>query len=114
MPGFPYTSWIALISIIAIILSMPFISGQTSGLIAGICMTIVYAVIYVIMRYTGRIEEDMPNMGRRRKKYNSQFANEFSDELSQNQSFTTCKSKENPDTACEEKEDRNSTKGHYS
>jgi L-asparagine transporter-like permease len=113
MPGFPYTSWIALISIIAIILSMPFISGQTSGLIAGIAMTVVYAVIYLIMRFTGRIEEDMPNTGSRRKKYNSQFANEFSDELSQDQSLTHCKSKEKPDANCKEKENHIDKKDHH-
>lgn len=54
MPGFPYTSWIALISIIVIIISMPFISGQTSGLIAGLVMTALFAVIYLIMKAVGK------------------------------------------------------------
>ncbi|MDF2675904.1 MAG: D-serine/D-alanine/glycine transporter [Bacillota bacterium] len=51
MPGFPFTSWIALICLIVIILSMPFISGQSSGLIAGIIMIIFYSSIYLAMKY---------------------------------------------------------------
>ncbi len=81
MPGFPYTSWIALISIIVVIISMPFISGQTSGLIAGIVMTVMFSVIYLVMKYTGRIEEETPQ-GLNRQKFRSQYAHEFSDELS--------------------------------
>lgn len=50
MPGFPVTSWIALISLIAIILSMPFIPGQGSGLIAGIVMTVSFVLIYIAVR----------------------------------------------------------------
>ena len=50
MPGFPYTSWIALISMIIIILSMPFISGQGIGLIAGFAMIIISSLIYAGMR----------------------------------------------------------------
>ncbi|WP_037372301.1 amino acid permease, partial [Anaerovorax odorimutans] len=52
MFGYPYTSWIALISIVIIIFSMPFIPGQVSGLIAGIAMVILYFLIYIIMKYT--------------------------------------------------------------
>lgn len=48
MPGYPYTSWIVLLTMIIIIMSMPFIPGQESGLIAGIIMTISYLFIYLV------------------------------------------------------------------
>lgn len=80
MPGYPYTSWIALISIMVIIASMPFIAGQTSGLIAGIAMTLLFAVIYLIMRYRGESKE----AGRlSHKKYMANFSHEISEELGQ-------------------------------
>lgn len=47
LPGFPYTSWVVLISLIAVIFSMPFIPGQASGLIAGIIMITIYSLIYI-------------------------------------------------------------------
>lgn len=50
MPGFPYTSWIALISMIIILFSMPFIPDQLSGLIAGIAITVIYSLAYLIMK----------------------------------------------------------------
>jgi L-asparagine transporter-like permease len=81
MPGFPYTSWIALISIIVIIISMPFISGQTSGLIAGVAMTVLFAVIYLIMKATGKAEDTPEAFSRQKLK--SRYAHEFSEELTQ-------------------------------
>ena len=95
MPGFPYTSWIALISIIVIIVSMPFISGQTSGLIAGVAMTVLYSVIYLIMKYRGKIENNSPTENFNRHKLKSQYANEFSEELSQKERVTTNNNKDN-------------------
>lgn len=76
MPGYPYTSWIALISILIVIVSMPFISGQTSGLIAGIVMTILFCGIYYITKT--RITKNMSTVS---KPYQAQFTNEFSEEL---------------------------------
>lgn len=51
MIGYPYTSWFALLSLIIIILSMPFISGQGTGLVAGIIMIILYSSIYLSMKF---------------------------------------------------------------
>ena len=51
MPGFPYTSWIALISMIIVLLCMPFIPGQGVGLIAGIVMVVFYSGVYVAMKF---------------------------------------------------------------
>lgn len=47
-PGYPYTSWLVLISLIAIILSMPLVKGQGSGLIAGIILVIFYLLTYFV------------------------------------------------------------------
>jgi L-asparagine transporter-like permease len=49
--AFPYSSLFVLISIIIAMISMPFVSGQTAGLIAGIAMIVFYVVSYNIMKY---------------------------------------------------------------
>jgi L-asparagine transporter-like permease len=54
MPGFPLTSWIALISLIFVLLCMPFIPGQTAGLITGSSMVVIYSLIYFVMSYMRR------------------------------------------------------------
>ncbi|MDQ0971746.1 L-asparagine transporter-like permease [Neobacillus niacini] len=54
MPGFPLTSWIALISLIIVLLCMPFIPGQTAGLITGSSMVVIYSLIYLVMSYRRR------------------------------------------------------------
>ncbi|WP_075980609.1 amino acid permease [Bacillus massilinigeriensis] len=50
MPGFPYTSWIALISLILVLISMPFIPGQGTGLIAGLVMVLAFALIFLVVK----------------------------------------------------------------
>lgn len=82
MPGFPFTSWIALISIIVIIASMPFISGQTSGLIAGVSMTVAYAIIYLVMKKVKKVDSKEITKSPGRTELKTQFAHEFSEELS--------------------------------
>lgn len=80
MPGYPYTSWIGLISMIIIILSMPFISGQGSGLIAGLFMVGVYSVTYMVLRYSrarGSVHKLIKN------NYKTNLSTEFSDEISE-------------------------------
>jgi amino acid permease len=83
MPGFPYTSWIALISIIVIIISMPFIPGQTSGLIAGIAMTILFIAIYLVMKARGKTEKNTntDKVENGRIDFRTGFTHEFSKEL---------------------------------
>ena len=82
MPGFPYTSWIALLFIIIIIFSMPFIAGQTSGLIAGVVMTVLFAVIYMLMKYMDK-KERRSRKPLNRQQLQSKYAHEFADELGQ-------------------------------
>jgi L-asparagine transporter-like permease len=80
MPGFPFTSWLALISMIVIILSMPLIKGQASGLIAGIIMTVLYFLIYVIMKYAGDpMKRKQGNISK--DQYKPRFSEEYSKEL---------------------------------
>lgn len=50
LPLFPFTSWLAIISIIAIIISMPLVSGQQYGLFAGLGLVIVYIILYQIKK----------------------------------------------------------------
>jgi L-asparagine transporter-like permease len=83
MPGYPYTSWIALISIIIVILSMPFISNQTSGLIAGIVMTLLYIGIYLVMRTVSNSRNHVGVSAFNHKKYKARFSEEISEELSE-------------------------------
>jgi L-asparagine transporter-like permease len=54
LPLFPYTSWIAIISIVIIIISMPIIPGQGLGLVAGIILIAFYTVSYALLKYFRR------------------------------------------------------------
>ncbi|WP_326513520.1 amino acid permease [Clostridium intestinale] len=86
MPGYPYTSWIGLISMIIIILSMPFISGQGSGLIAGLFMVGVYSGAYMVLRYSrarGSVHKLI------KTKYKTNLSTEFSDEISEKEVGTS-------------------------
>lgn len=80
MPGYPYTSWIGLISMIIIILSMPFISGQGSGLVAGLVMVVSYTAIYMVLKYS---REKIGNHKLINNKYKTNLSTEFSDEISE-------------------------------
>lgn len=74
--GFPYTSLIVLIFLIIAIISMPFVSGQETGLVAGLVMVAFYTLSYLGVRYynkkTGRIQK---------QDFRSTLSVEFSDEL---------------------------------
>lgn len=48
--GFPYTSYIVLCLLIAAIFSMPFVAGQTSGLIAGAVLVVFFSAAYSVMK----------------------------------------------------------------
>lgn len=53
LPGFPYTSWLALGALLAIIASMPLVRGQGSGLLAGVILIAFYMGAYLIARIVG-------------------------------------------------------------
>jgi L-asparagine transporter-like permease len=104
MPGYPYTSWIALISIIVVIISMPFISGQTSGLIAGIIMTVLYAGIYMIMWLIDREKTTKTTVvGFNHRKYKARFSQEMSEDLTQTKKVAP----DNKETKCSNQEQSN-------
>ena len=79
MRGYPYTSVFVLVSLIVAIASMPFIKGQTSGLIAGIGLLAFFEVSYSVMIYVRNRHEQggfLPSDKR------PNFAVELSEELS--------------------------------
>lgn len=47
MRGYPYTSWITLISMIVVLVCMPLIPGQGVGLFAGLAMVAMFSLIYL-------------------------------------------------------------------
>ncbi|MGE5474432.1 MAG: amino acid permease [Ignavibacteriales bacterium] len=49
-PGYPFTSFLSIASLIAIIASMPLIAGQGSGLIAGLLLVGLYTIIYLVRK----------------------------------------------------------------
>lgn len=79
MPWHPYSTWSVMICIILIILSMPFISGQTSGLIAGILMVMLFTGSYFFRkRFTSRIKGkgiSTPQLG-----YHAEYGKELTDQ----------------------------------
>ncbi|MBE6069127.1 MAG: amino acid permease [Clostridium lundense] len=82
MPGYPYTSWIALISMIIIILSMPFIPGQGSGLIAGFILIALYSFIYMGIKFVNSSERNNAiNRSASNRRYKKKLLTEFSKEL---------------------------------
>jgi L-asparagine transporter-like permease len=84
MPGYPYTSWIALISMVIIIFSMPFISGQSSGLIAGLIMVFLYSLVYAVVKFLrGSGKEHMGGRLMSGKRHRLRMSMETSKELTE-------------------------------
>ncbi|MGF6950514.1 L-asparagine transporter-like permease [Neobacillus sp. B4I6] len=85
MRGYPYTSWIALISMIMVLMCMPFIPGQGVGLVAGIVMVVIYSLIYYVMRFSTRSRvQNTIRKGKPIMKKQPSFVTEFSEELNGN------------------------------
>lgn len=51
LPGYPYTSGFVLVSLIVAILSMPFVRGQLSGLIAGLILLIFFEAAFSFLKF---------------------------------------------------------------
>jgi L-asparagine transporter-like permease len=84
MPGFPLTSWLALISLIIILLCMPFIPGQTAGLITGSSMVVIYSLIYFVMSYLRRTKpNETAKKGISPREFRPNYATELARELSE-------------------------------
>lgn len=50
LPGYPYSSWIAISGLIIVILTMPLIPGQGSGLFAGLLFVLGYLFLYIVFK----------------------------------------------------------------
>lgn len=50
LKGFPYTSWFSIVSLLAVIATMPLIHGQGSGLLAGLTLVFFYASAYLVFK----------------------------------------------------------------
>lgn len=50
LPGYPFISWITLISLVAIIGSMPLVPGQGAGLTAGLSLLTLFSLTYIFMK----------------------------------------------------------------
>ncbi|MFS0777854.1 amino acid permease [Neobacillus sp. 3P2-tot-E-2] len=84
MPGFPFTSWLALISLIIVLLCMPFIPGQTAGLITGSSMVVIYSLIYFVMSYLRRTRTtETPKKSISPREFRPNYATELARELSE-------------------------------
>ncbi|EHI97799.1 amino acid permease-associated region [Clostridium sp. DL-VIII] len=94
MPGYPYTSWIGLISMIIVIFSMPLIPDQAPALIVGLLMVAFFSLIYMGMNFLNNSTKNT-YMKINNRKYKSKFSTEFSEELMdgnhEEKSSKTCK-----------------------
>lgn len=52
--GYPYSSLFTLIGLLIALISMPFVSGQTSGFFAGILLVAFFCIAYLIINYVAR------------------------------------------------------------
>lgn len=96
MRGYPYTSWIGLISMIVVIFSMPLISDQAPGLIVGLIMVALFSLIYLGMRFFRSSENNKNRYTNvNAKLYKSRLSTEFSEEL------TSESTKQEKDKSCE-------------
>ncbi|QZY56444.1 amino acid permease [Crassaminicella profunda] len=51
LPGYPFSSWMAILSLMGIILSMPLVEGQGYGLVAGVTLVLLYTALYFVKKY---------------------------------------------------------------
>lgn len=58
LPLYPYTSWVAAISLVIIIISMPLVKGQGAGLAAGIGLVVFYSIAFLISKHLGKKSRD--------------------------------------------------------
>lgn len=73
--GFPYTSLFVLISLLLAMISMPFISGQASGLVMGLIIVAFYTISYRIMKFY-KNRRSRKNYYKKREIFNTEFAKE--------------------------------------
>jgi len=74
--GFPYTSAFVLIMLVLVIISMPFVEDQISGLIAGCLMVILFSAAYLALRYYRKSHNTNFNI---KREYLAEVSEELSD-----------------------------------
>ncbi|MBW7573631.1 amino acid permease [Caproiciproducens faecalis] len=80
--GYPYTSLLVLFALIIIMMSMPFVPGQASGLMAGIFMVIFYSLCYIAVRlYYLSHHSETAHTDTINKNFQKDLSAEFSKEL---------------------------------
>lgn len=85
MRGFPYSSLFVLLSLVGALVSMPFVSGQSAGLIAGIIIVAFYSVSYLFVKQYrsshDKIKQNkgLSNINNQRSKYSTEISKEFND-----------------------------------
>lgn len=81
---FPYSSLLVLIALILTLVSMPYVSGQKFGLIAGVIMAVLYTLAYqVTKRFRAPAHKEEPRKAGAAKKYREQYLTEFSKGLNE-------------------------------
>jgi amino acid transporter, AAT family len=66
LPGYPFSSWLVLISLIAILASMPLVPGQGAGLAAGLSLVALYTIIYRLVKIRTKSARQEIQKGRHR------------------------------------------------
>ena len=66
LPGFPLTSQLALVSIVAVIVSMPLIPGQGAGLFAGLGVVALFTAVYFVNKSLQKKQLDKISWGKSR------------------------------------------------
>lgn len=79
--GFPYSSLFTLILLIAAIISMPLISGQGVGLIAGIIMILFYSLCYGFIKSINKYKFKNNKNHKNNLNISGHLSTEFSEEL---------------------------------
>lgn len=77
LSGFPYSSLFVLLCLIAAAVSMPFIKGQGTGLVAGIIMIAFYTLCYLVYKYFKSHSSERGGI----RRYHARVSTEFSEEL---------------------------------
>jgi len=81
----PYTSVFTLFALIGVILSMPFVEGQLTGLIAGGIILSVYSISYLAIRVYHRKDRSMLWTVMKEQRLQPEFSEEFLEPLSEQQ-----------------------------
>ncbi len=80
MRGYPYSTIFVMVSLIIAIASMPFVKGQTSGLIAGLVLLAFFEISYTVMTYMrNRRGERVPFTVDQRQNMATEFSEELTD-----------------------------------